>query len=284
MNGLLSPVGRFATLLVATDGTEYSSAAEKQAEDLALRCNSHLILARIVLSNPEYEALAPERLEATETAAREQMNQQTRALEKKGIRADAIVRVSLDPYQEIVRLANEYRADLVIIGRRNRSDLARLLIGDSTAKVIGLASCSVMVVPRGASLPTSGILLAIDGSRLADMASVSAIRLAQHCKLPLTAVTVVWPASDKRMQHEGSESLQRVQKSAAAEGLPLTTALLEGQRPEQAIIEAAEDHHADLIVVGSHGRTGLQRLLMGSVSERVIGGAGCSVLVVKAPT
>jgi hypothetical protein len=52
-------------------------------------------------------------------------------------------------------------------------------------------------------------------------------------------------------------------------------------RPEEGIVKAAEFRQANRIIVGSHGRTGLQRLLMGSVAERVIGHATCPVLVVK---
>ena len=52
-------------------------------------------------------------------------------------------------------------------------------------------------------------------------------------------------------------------------------------RPEEGIVKAADFKSASLIIVGSHGRTGLKRLLMGSVAERVIGDAKCPVLVVK---
>jgi nucleotide-binding universal stress UspA family protein len=52
-------------------------------------------------------------------------------------------------------------------------------------------------------------------------------------------------------------------------------------RPEEGIVKAAEFKQVNLIIVGSHGRTGLKRLLMGSVAERVIGHAKCPVLVVK---
>ncbi|MCI0682157.1 MAG: universal stress protein [Gemmataceae bacterium] len=53
--------------------------------------------------------------------------------------------------------------------------------------------------------------------------------------------------------------------------------------PAVDLLELSETHHADLIVVGSHGRTGLARLLMGSVAERIVRGAKCPVLVVKQP-
>jgi nucleotide-binding universal stress UspA family protein len=282
-NESLSPVGRFETFLLATDGTEYSAAAEKLAAELAERCNAQLIIARIILSNPEYEALAPERILSAEADARQQIEGMVQSLEERGIRSTAIVRQGMDPYHEIVRLANEYRVDVIIIGRRTRSDLARLLVGDSTAKVIGLAACSVLVVPRDATMPQRRILLATDGSRLGDAAAFSAVQLAGACSLPLTAMTAVWPSEDGRSRQEGQEILRRIGGAAADAGIDLETDIPEGMRPDEVIIEQAMQRQADLIVVGSHGRTGLQRLLMGSVSERVIGAAHCPVLVVRAP-
>jgi nucleotide-binding universal stress UspA family protein len=56
--------------------------------------------------------------------------------------------------------------------------------------------------------------------------------------------------------------------------------IVEG-RPYEAIIETAREKGVDLIVMGSHGRTGMERLLMGSVTERVVGHADCAVLIVK---
>jgi nucleotide-binding universal stress UspA family protein len=72
-----------------------------------------------------------------------------------------------------------------------------------------------------------------------------------------------------------------VQAALGAEGVQVSGQLLEG-RPDQAILAAAQANGADLIVVGSHGRTGLERMLMGSTSERILNQADCPVLVVKA--
>ena len=64
-------------------------------------------------------------------------------------------------------------------------------------------------------------------------------------------------------------------------GLAVTGLMPQGEAPDAAIIQAAVKYAADLIVLGSHGRSGLSRLLLGSVAERVIGQAPCPVLVVK---
>jgi nucleotide-binding universal stress UspA family protein len=278
----LSPVGRFETILLATDGSEFSAAAETTALELARRCGARLLVTRVVLTNPEYEALVPDRVQKAEIEAQKQIDKVAEEAKAAGVRAETVLRQGSDPYHEVVRVANEKHADVVVIGRRSRSDLARLMVGDSTAKVIGLASCSVLVAPRDTRMPENGVLVATDGSRLGDAAAYSAVRLVSQCNLPLTAVSVVREDSTSEERSEAQAAVERVRKAAAKEHVKVDAMLQEGRRPETAILEAAKDSGADMIVVGSHGRTGLSRLMMGSVSERVIGNALCPVLVVKA--
>lgn len=80
---------------------------------------------------------------------------------------------------------------------------------------------------------------------------------------------------------EAEKNVKRAKQHAEENGLAVKGFILSG-RPYNAIIETAKEERANLIVVGSHGRTGISRLLMGSVAERVIGLAECPVLVVKA--
>jgi len=85
--------------------------------------------------------------------------------------------------------------------------------------------------------------------------------------------------AEKEM-HEAEKSAKAVKEAAQKEGVSVRAFVLSG-RPADAIIETAQEKKADLIVLGSHGRTGVERLLMGSVAERVIVLASCPVLVVK---
>jgi nucleotide-binding universal stress UspA family protein len=278
----LSPVGRFETILLATDGSEFSAAAETIAVELARRCGAHLLVTRVVLTNPEYEALVPDRVQKAEDDAQGQIDRVAETAKAGGVRAETVLRHGADPYHEVVRVADEKHADVVVIGRRNRSDLARLMVGDSTAKVIGLASCSVLVVPRDTRMPEKGVLVATDGSRLGDAAAYSAVRLVGKCNLPLTAVSIVPEDSASDERSEAQAAVERVRNAAAKEQINVEAILREGGRPDTVILDTARAEGADMIVVGSHGRTGLSRLMMGSVSERVIGNADCPVLVVKA--
>ncbi|AHE97117.1 universal stress protein [Thioalkalivibrio paradoxus] len=280
----LSPVGRFETIVVATDGSEYSAAAETAAVDMAKHCDAQLLVTRVVLTNPEYEALVPDRVQQAESEAQKQIDALASKARAEGVHTETILRHGADPYHEVVRVADEKHADVIVIGRRARSDLARLMVGDSTAKVIGLASCSVLVVPRGTQMPEQAILVATDGSRLGDAAAYSAVRLSRRCSLPLTVITVTPPDGTQEQRAEADAALDRVRKAAETEGIRIDARHEQGRRPDEVITAAAAQCQADLIVVGSHGRTGLSRLLMGSVSERVIGNARSPVLVVKAST
>jgi nucleotide-binding universal stress UspA family protein len=135
----------------------------------------------------------------------------------------------------------------------------------------------VLVIPQGESLNFQRLLIASDGSPFSEAAWQAALTLAQTMGSALTAVSV---APDDRDIPGAGNVVSVLEQAAAKQDLALDTMILSG-RPDEAIVNAALFKEASLIIVGSHGRTGLKRLLMGSVAERVIGHAKCPVLVVK---
>jgi nucleotide-binding universal stress UspA family protein len=92
-------------------------------------------------------------------------------------------------------------------------------------------------------------------------------------------IGVAVAASDRDIP-TATAAVRSLEAAASQEGIALETMIPMG-RPEEGIVKAADFKQVSLIIVGSHGRTGLKRLLMGSVAERVIGEAKCPVLVVK---
>ena len=84
------------------------------------------------------------------------------------------------------------------------------------------------------------------------------------------------------MSKETGEILERVKDRAAKENIPCEMIVHMGGQPHEFIIQEAKKKDIDLIVMGTHGRTGLKKLLMGSVAERVIGHAPCTVMVTPA--
>jgi len=78
------------------------------------------------------------------------------------------------------------------------------------------------------------------------------------------------------------EFLEEVKDRAAKENIPCETIVHIGGQPHEFIVQEAKDKNIDLIVMGTHGRTGLNKLLIGSVAERVVGHAPCAVMVTPA--
>ena len=194
-----------------------------------------------------------------------------------GVECEILLGHGEEPYQEIVEEAQSSAMDLIIIGRRDRHDLTRILLGSTTAKVIGYSTCNVLVVPRGATFNGKGIVLAVDGSQYSDAASSVVAKLVNLSHAPVTAISV---AIDERLRNDAKKIVDRVKDLLSKSGITVKTATQVGA-PYTIIADTAKEQSADLIVMGSHGRTGFDRLLVGSVSERVIGRAQCPVLVVK---
>jgi hypothetical protein len=276
----LDPTGRFERIMLATDGSEYSSGAIKVAIEMARTNHAKLLIVSVAVFNPEYSTSVPGlEVAAEEMARRHALGAMEQA---SGLDPELVVMKAEDPYMGIVEAAEEYRADLIVMGRRGKRNLARAMVGDATARVIGRASCNVLVVPRGAGNCITGILIATDGSRFSDAAAVTAGKLAVANKLPLTVVSAVLPSHNLQRRQEAQIAVQRVRKGLEKEGLDISSAVAEGGRADEVIVAQARKSGADMIVMGSHGRTGLDRVLLGSIAERVIGRSETPVLVVKA--
>jgi nucleotide-binding universal stress UspA family protein len=143
------------------------------------------------------------------------------------------------------------------------------------------------------------ILLPIDDSEFSEAATNAVVALARPEDVEVKVLHVleppsllvgremaaydpefeaVWKASRELAKALVTKTTERLQKA----GLRVTPALEEGD-PKSKIIDVAREWHADLIVLGSHGRSGLSRFLLGSVSEAVVRHAHCSVAIVRLP-
>jgi nucleotide-binding universal stress UspA family protein len=137
------------------------------------------------------------------------------------------------------------------------------------------------------------ILLATDGSPASEAASEQAIDLATQVQARLLVVSVLATASRPSEAAAGqavadsraslTTTAQAIVQRAKAAGADATFLVWEGE-PGDAIVAAADAEHADLIVVGSHGRSGVTRFFIGSVSDFVVRHAHCPVMVVRGKT
>ncbi len=273
----LSPVGRFQKILLATDGSDYSAGAERIAIAMAAKAGATLS-AMTVLPDPS-DGVAPELLDDKRRKAATVLDAVTAAAKTAGVPCEANARYGHDPYEAIVKEAKESAADVVVMGRRGRRGLARVMLGDATAKVMGYAPCSTLVVPE-ASQMWGSILVATDGSRSSDEACVAAARIAHCCGSSVVVVSVMVPSHSESRQAEAQMIVDRVVAALKKDDIAVE-GVVERGIAEEVILDVAKRRRAGLIVLGSHGRTGLGRILFGSKAERVINQATCPVLVVK---
>ncbi|MCX5717278.1 MAG: universal stress protein [Nitrospirae bacterium] len=274
----ICPTAKLERLVLPTDGSEFSEGAVREAISLAKTCSSKLVAVSVIETNPEYETIAPQLIEKAEKEAREYLESvKARAL-KEGVECEIIAHQGEEPYRYIVEEAEKNKADMIVMGRRGRRGLKRLMMGSETAKTIGHAHCNVLVVPRAARLEFKNILMATDGSKYSDIAASEAISIAKRCGSSLIALSVIHSDVDKKC---AEENIKKIKELAEKEGVKVDALIAEG-RPFEVVVNTAKNKNADTIVTGTHGRTALARLLMGSVTERVIGTAECAVLVVKA--
>ncbi len=268
------------SLLVCTDGSPASRGAVEAAFALARRRPCRLRWLMVLEYNPGFASQALDALPEWEREAREGLQTIHTRAESLGLESEMLVRRGETAPGAILAEAADQRPDLIIMGRRGRTDLAARLMGSVTARVVGHSPVNVLVVPRRAPLTFQRLLVASDGSPFSDAACGEALSLAGDWYSHLTAVSV---APKEAHVPEAQEILHRLQNVAHREGIPLDTLLLRGA-PGEAILRAAQNRGIDLIIIGSHGRTGLTRLLMGSVAQEIIGKARCPVLIVKRRT
>lgn len=283
-------MGRYRKILAAFDGSESAVNALKQAIKLAR--DEQCWIKAVTVIPPyagEIELTGIRDFDSVMTGKAEKTVQAARAIaDSEG--AAVITGYELgDAHAKICETCESESCDLIMIGRRGKARLERALLGSVTARVIGHSQKDVLVVPRGTALEWGRVLVAVDGSGYSMKAAKRAVDFASSYKSVLHAVSVVpmneelyaaSPGLVEKMVASAQALLQEVKRMAAEAGVDAAVSVREGE-PYQKILEQAEETRADIIFVGSHGRTGLTRLLMGSVAEKVIGNSGKPVMVVK---
>lgn len=268
----------FKTVLVATDGSNSCAGAVSVAIDMAVRMRARLLaLSILVPDETSYEA--PPAAERRVTAIVGEVVASAKAL---GVDVEGRVMRGVSHAEAIVAAAVKESADVIVMGRPSRKGLAEKMLGDATSKIIASADVPVLVVPKDSKPWRNRILFATDGSGAAERAADYAAKLGHCCNMPLTVLSVESPKHSPERQAEAARIVERTVAAFASRGLDAEGAVRRGA-PVDEIIRAIEDCKADLIVVGSEGRTALSRLLVGSNSLALIGRAERPVLVARAP-
>ena len=199
----------------------------------------------------------------------------------------------------IVDEAAEWQPDVVIIGSRGHGAISSMLLGSVSAEVVDHAPCPVLVGRR----PTmTRVVLGHDGSEYAmaaehimrswpifsrvaiEVVSVAHVKAPWRVGIAPTLYAEAMEAHRQATEISAAEHARIAEESArrlAESGLRASAAAVEGD-PAAMLIGTADEHQADLTVLGTHGRTGVSRALLGSVARNVMQHASSSVMVVRA--
>ena len=280
------------TVLLATDGSEEAELAARSAIDLAGKTGSGLHVVHVLVLPPEtlHDPFGTAAREEFERRGRARLDELVGRLEVSGgAVAGAHFRVG-SPAAEIVAQAEEVGAGLVVLGSRGLGAMRRALLGSVSDSVVRHAPCPTLVVRgRPLAFPTK-ILVATDGSEEARLAASTAADLAGSTDSELHVVTVgpfvptVFATTEEepgRLAREARRMLDEQVGLIEATGRRVAQAHLRLGGAAEEIVALAEDIEAGLIAMGSRGRGGIRRALMGSVSERVVRHAHCAVMIIR---
>jgi nucleotide-binding universal stress UspA family protein len=299
----------YKKILVPLDGSLLAEVALGPATALARRTDAEVILLRVpalerilITVRGSTGVLWPDQaLEHSRQEAQLYLDARARALRDDGVNVQSEV-LEGDIASVIIDRAEALGADLIALSTHGYSGVTRWMLGSVTAKVLRSTALPVLVVRAGR--PLHRVLVPLDGSPLAERALGPALELARHLSHTVTLLRVIDDAVP--VSRGDLRRLERVERGLGqtADGFDLydeTRASLERlahrwRRPElpvevevdvgdaaECIITHAVSKGIDLVAMATHGRTGLARWVYGSVTDKVMRAAPCSMLVVRPP-
>ena len=283
-------------ILFPTDFSDCAEHAFAQAAHLAESYEAVLQVLNVVVAHPEDPDNPMAYLKEMEhPGPSDEADEECR--DENGICVIHAQEVAFTEARGILDYAERHDVDLIVMGTHGRRGLGRLLMGSVAEKVVRLAPVPVLTVCQsaeaGGAQPIRRVLAPVDFSEYTAPALTHAKELAAvydarvdllhvitEVALPgvygLEPVSVAEPGVQDRVRQALEEAMTR---SPGAER-PFSVHVLVGY-PAHDIAEFAAEHDIDLVVIATHGRTGLKRLFMGSVAENVVRLACCPVFTLK---
>lgn len=194
------------------------------------------------------------------------------------------------PWVQIVdTLQRDHRFDLVVMGTHGRTGLGHVVLGSVAENVVRNAPCSVLVT-HGSAMTFKHLLCPTDFSECSRVAVDTAAALARPLNAELTLLHIVDMGEISRsldsvaeIERRSTETLEHLAGELRGKGAVSVTTRSQIGTPETEVVAfLASDPTIDLVVVGSHGRTGIRRAIFGSVAEKIVRQAPCSVFVARA--
>jgi nucleotide-binding universal stress UspA family protein len=297
----------FNRILVPLDGSELAERALEPALKIGRRQKGEVILLRVpvykhvmVPSTAGYGHFLPDQSFEEQKAGDEAY---LKEVQRTRVHPDVTIRTKMvggDVAGVIVDTAVDEEVDLIVMTTHGYSGFTRWMLGSVTERILRGSPCPVLVIRHGEAL--SNAVITLDGSQLAEAAlepgleiarlfdsHLTLLRVDQGEKLSSVDLGLLEMAGSglgkEAAQVEGDQVKLYLQNVANEYGSPekeIEIAITTGSSA-QGILEFAEPRPIDLIIMATHGHTGLRRWVYGSVTEKVMRNADCAMLIVRPP-
>lgn len=304
------------TIVVPIDFSEFSQKALRYAAAFSAESDSQMILVSVIERPlPGYDSAYVPSTAAELSALAWYREAKTCTQEKlanfaaktlAGLRNYTCVTRTGEPAKEILSVARNRHADLIVMGTHGRTGVKHMLLGSVAEKTLRHAPCPVLVLrldqgefvkdaTEGPRLNLHEIIAPLDFSTGSTEAFAWAEALAERTGARLNIMHVVpyhyalgeydaleYPELEAELIESGRQRLATLDKTERQKGVKVHSVVLRGV-PRHEISEFARQQKGDLVVMGTRGLTGINRLLLGSTAEYLVRHAPCAVLTVPYP-
>ena len=281
-------------IVVPLDGSLTAEAILPQVRRVLYRNDSEVILVRAVDLAPIEAAMIRE--DVVLAAAHEYIQGQKEKLERAGARVRIVVRRGAAT-DVILQVVGEEKATLIALATHGASGMSRLLLGSVGEGILRKSPVPVLAVrpfwsheglsPAGGERhPIHNLLLPVDGSDLSVASLPGIVELARLFEMRVVLLRVLEGSRRKpssvEARAEAAKQLKALAWSVEQKGIETVT-LVEDGDPARRILDSIRSRAIDLIAMTTHGRSGLSRLVVGSVTERVLRSATVPLLITCSP-
>jgi nucleotide-binding universal stress UspA family protein len=284
--------------LLAVDGSAQSEEAVRAVAHLS-QSDQLLVVHALDVPKPAYPMMTPEVAQDLYNTVEQNMREEGERLLKHVVSifpaetGQVAMRLEMgSPAERILSIAQQERTDLIVMGTRGVGAMQEFVLGSVAHRVVTHATCPTLIV-KAPLHHLRSILLAVEGANDAEVAIEFLSRKPFRHPTAIIVITVLplaqplWPVGVSDSQKLRENALKSAwyfvwDVAARLSGYQYQTCALVGMgAPTNAILQQAATVTPDLIMIGSHGKKGITRFLLGSVSHGVVHGASCPVLIVR---
>jgi len=295
-------------IIWATDGSKEAERALGYAKYLAINSGAEIIGVHVVPLPVQllYDNLEDSKVHLKnrrldlENRVADTFEDVSKSLQKSGVQFEGVL-LKGKPSDKIREFAKKRNADLIVLGKHGHGFFENMIAGSETIKVLKSSHIPVLAVKNEnykTKVQFKNILVPIDLSECSDSAITYALHLAEvtgasikviHIlrldmyaqDLPAGALELVIEQTEKALKKRVTKVKTAFEKKKNTSSIKLTNEVIHGMSEAVTISRYAEKNKTDLIILHTHGRSGITRFLLGSVTERVLSHSKCSVLAIR---